>query len=152
MTSKLCTLSEVPWCHYAGGCSPTHHSCLDSALRHHTPVLLEHSLQCCTGTGPANSLHRQEEYFVLQECFKTVVSIYIYIPPNIKNICILLTVCTCIFCIILRVNTDHFPQFIYCTALYWTDTVFINTLRTGLLNCLNAHSRGLTFRHHASSI
>ena len=29
---------------------------------------------------------------------------------------------------------------------------FINTLRTGLLNCLNARSRGLTFRHRASSI
>ena len=28
----------------------------------------------------------------------------------------------------------------------------INTLRTGLLNCLNARSRGLTFRHRASSI
>ena len=28
----------------------------------------------------------------------------------------------------------------------------INTLRTGLLNCLNAHSRGLTFRHRASCI
>ena len=29
---------------------------------------------------------------------------------------------------------------------------YINTLRTGLLNCLNARSRGLTFRHRASSI
>ena len=28
----------------------------------------------------------------------------------------------------------------------------LNTLRTGLLNCLNARSRGLTFRHRASSI
>jgi len=27
-----------------------------------------------------------------------------------------------------------------------------NTLRTGLLNCLNARSRGLTFRHRASCI
>jgi hypothetical protein len=27
-----------------------------------------------------------------------------------------------------------------------------NTLRTGLLNCLNARSRGLTFRHLASCI
>ena len=26
----------------------------------------------------------------------------------------------------------------------------LNTLRTGLLNCLNARSRGLTFRHRAS--
>ena len=29
---------------------------------------------------------------------------------------------------------------------------FLNTLRTGLLNCLNARSRGLTFRHRASFI
>ena len=29
---------------------------------------------------------------------------------------------------------------------------FINALRTGLLNCLNARSRGLTFRHRASFI
>ena len=28
----------------------------------------------------------------------------------------------------------------------------INTLRTGLLNCLNACSRGLNFRHRASCI
>ena len=28
----------------------------------------------------------------------------------------------------------------------------LNTLRTGLLNCLNARSRGLTFRHCASCI
>ena len=28
----------------------------------------------------------------------------------------------------------------------------VNTLRTGLLNCLNARSRGLTFRHCASCI
>ena len=32
----------------------------------------------------------------------------------------------------------------------WEDT--INTLRAGLLNCLNARSRGLTFRHRASCI
>ena len=30
------------------------------------------------------------------------------------------------------------------------ETVVINTLRTGFLNCLNARSRGLTFRHRAS--
>ena len=29
---------------------------------------------------------------------------------------------------------------------------YINTLRTGLLNCLNARSQGLTFRHRASCI
>jgi hypothetical protein len=28
----------------------------------------------------------------------------------------------------------------------------VNTLRTGLLNCLNARSQGLTFRHRASYI
>jgi hypothetical protein len=79
MTSNLCnlcTLSAVPSCRYAGGHSPTRHSCLDSVLLRHTPALMERSLQCCTGTGPANSLHIQEEYFVLHERFKTVVSIY----------------------------------------------------------------------------
>ena len=30
--------------------------------------------------------------------------------------------------------------------------VYVNTLRTGLLNCLNARSRGLTFRQRASCI
>ena len=39
-------------------------------------------------------------------------------------------------------------------AIRWTaPMVFVisfNTLRTGLLNCLNARSRGLTFRHRAS--
>ena len=120
MTSKLCTLSAVPSCHYAGGCSPTHHSCLDSALHHHTPALLEHSLQCCTGTGPVNSLHIQEEYFVLLERFKMVVSTYT-ICYNIKNICILLTQCIYVFCMILTAITDYFPKFIYCAALYWRD-------------------------------
>ena len=32
------------------------------------------------------------------------------------------------------------------------ECTFINTLRTGLLNCLNACSRGLTFRHCACCI
>ena len=32
------------------------------------------------------------------------------------------------------------------------DLLFFNTLRTGLLNCLNSRSRGLTFRHRASCI
>ena len=31
-------------------------------------------------------------------------------------------------------------------------TFSLNALRTGLLNCLNARSRGLTFRHRASCI
>ena len=130
MTSKLRTLSAVPSCHYAGGRSPTHHSCLDSALRHHTPELWEHNLQCCTGTGPANSLHIQEENFVFHKSFKTVVSIYI-MWFNIKNICILLTWCIYIFCMILTVNNDYFLQLIYCAALYWIDTVFIEKLRWG---------------------
>ena len=39
------------------------------------------------------------------------------------------------------------------TSLNWTlSTVDINTVRTGPLNCLNARSRGLTFRHRASCI
>ena len=35
---------------------------------------------------------------------------------------------------------------------YRRNNFHINTLRTGLLNCLNARSRGLTFRHRASCI
>ena len=36
--------------------------------------------------------------------------------------------------------------------MIWTGTSMVrfNTLKTGLLNCLNARSRGLTFRHRAS--
>ena len=34
----------------------------------------------------------------------------------------------------------------------FNDLPHLNTLRTGLLNCLNARSRGLTFRHRASCI
>jgi hypothetical protein len=30
---------------------------------------------------------------------------------------------------ILTVNNDYFPQFIYCAALYWRDRVFIEKLR-----------------------
>jgi hypothetical protein len=42
-------------------------------------------------------------------------------------------------------------------ALFWWRCItalsnYINTLRKRLLNCLNARSRGLTFRHRASSI
>ena len=38
------------------------------------------------------------------------------------------------------------------TSLYVILELQLNTLRTGLLNCLNARSRGLTFRHRASCI
>ena len=34
----------------------------------------------------------------------------------------------------------------------WWNSSNISTLRTGLLNCLNARSRGLTFRHRASCL
>ena len=44
-----------------------------------------------------------------------------------------------VFYVNLRTNGDH----LLCE---------IKTLRTGLLNCLNARSRGLTFRHRASCI
>ena len=42
-----------------------------------------------------------------------------------------------------------------CAVLYSrfrASWLYINTLRTGLLNCLNARSRDLTFRHRASCI
>ena len=35
----------------------------------------------------------------------------------------------------------------YCSYVYKMHGSHLNTLRTGLLNCLNARSRGLTFRH-----
>ena len=50
------------------------------------------------------------------------------------------------------------PRKDMCLSLHWhceRKVLFIskfNTLRTGLLNCLNARSRGLNFRHRASSI
>ena len=37
-------------------------------------------------------------------------------------------------------------------SLKTIEGIIFNTLRTGLLNCLNARSRGLTFRHCASCI
>ena len=37
-------------------------------------------------------------------------------------------------------------------TLYRSLTCIVNTLRTGLLNCLNARSRSLNFRHRASCI
>ena len=41
------------------------------------------------------------------------------------------------------------PQIWSSGERFWAQ---FNTLRTGLLNCLNARSRGLTFRHRASCI
>ena len=45
-------------------------------------------------------------------------------------------------------ETPNFAQILHSCAPYHP----FNTLRTGLLNCLNARSRGLTFRHRASCI
>jgi hypothetical protein len=44
-----------------------------------------------------------------------------------------------------QINTDRFTHIL-------PSHHFINTLRAGLLNCLNARSRGLSFRHRASCI
>ena len=38
------------------------------------------------------------------------------------------------------------------TCMLHRQSARVNTLRTGLLNCLNARSPGLTFRHRASCI
>ena len=46
----------------------------------------------------------------------------------------------------------HFLQRFQPMYLSWRHTGVFNTLRTGLLNYLNACSRGLTFRHRASCI
>jgi len=53
------------------------------------------------------------------------------------------------------VHGDHIAALCRVTISEQTATLTlqnINTLRTGLLNCLNARSRGLTFRHRASCI
>ena len=52
-------------------------------------------------------------------------------------------------------NIDEFGYVVLQAT--WTSEIRIsydvlNTLRTGLLNCLNARSRGLTFRDRASCI
>ena len=45
---------------------------------------------------------------------------------------------------------------LYGNLIIWQETSrflwYLNTSRTGLLNCLNARSRGINFRHRASSI
>ena len=56
-----------------------------------------------------------------------------------EEMCLLLGV-FCWFVVIINLQSQYESFF------------FINTLRTGLLNCLNARSRGLTFRHRASCI
>ena len=48
------------------------------------------------------------------------------------------------------IGTIH--AYMACTGTSDLDHYMINTLRTGLLNCLNARSQGLTFRHCASCI
>ena len=57
-------------------------------------------------------------------------------------------VCVCVWAIICRG--------LFIVFLIEGSTIFVagyfNTLRMGLLNCLNARSRGLTFRHSAFCI
>ena len=50
----------------------------------------------------------------------------------------------------LTISFPYHPPPCYSETGKPVDT--LNTLRTGLLNCLNARSRGLTFRHRASCI
>jgi len=52
----------------------------------------------------------------------------------------------------LRFCTRVQFYFFLKSALIFKISYVIYTLRTGLLNCLNARSRGLTFRHRASCI
>jgi hypothetical protein len=44
------------------------------------------------------------------------------------------------------------PEGEWPLGMNWCKLQNINTLRTGLSNCLNARFRGLTFRHRASCI
>ena len=61
-------------------------------------------------------------------------------------------------CYVIKFESDS--QTVVCSApkikinfvLLQMLSQHLNTLRTGLLNCLNARSRGLTFRHRASCI
>ena len=55
---------------------------------------------------------------------------------------------------VLPVSALHGHQLVLLfVTTHWHNYIQqINTLRTGLLNCLNAHSRGLTFGHRASCI
>ena len=60
---------------------------------------------------------------------------------------------------VLTLFCSHYSCLLWCDTKCsdrWTPTIWkdipLNTMRTGLLNCLNARSRGLTFRHHAYCI
>ena len=64
--------------------------------------------------------------------------------------------CDC--CLVLRyhlslflLHLDPLPVIFHVLSFHNNQTL-LNTLRTGLWNCLNARSRGLTFRHRASCI
>ena len=48
---------------------------------------------------------------------------------------------------ILKMTLSQLPK-----SFKSVEDMQLNTLRTGLLNCLNARSRGLTFRHRASCV
>ena len=50
----------------------------------------------------------------------------------------------------IQVDGGHCEQ--HVLAVKYVVITVLNTLRTGLLNCLNARSRGLIFRHRASCI
>ena len=56
----------------------------------------------------------------------------------------------CIFIVLPPVVLLIWAMVMCLTSSYFTNV--LNTLRTGLLNCLNARSRGLTFRQRASCI
>ena len=58
----------------------------------------------------------------------------------------------CVLCFIVLLRVLFFLQMCAVLLPPGVNTVAVNTLRTGLLNCLNARSRGLTFRHRASCI
>ena len=61
------------------------------------------------------------------------------------------TLCSCLYGtpLFITVRTNHYAGICPKQVNQYS---FLNTLWTGLLNCLNARSRGLTFRHSASCI
>ena len=70
---------------------------------------------------------------------------------NQRGVFVLLKQTHALDCVTTGWAKNRYTVIIFFTGIV-NDGRELNTLRTGLLNCLNARSRGLTFRHRASSI
>ena len=86
-------------------------------------------------------------YYVMVSGFVQLLALYVYkglplLLLRISDNFLCLSMSVMHVCCFLTPE-DVFPR------TFWT---VINTLRTGILNCLNARSRGLNFRYRASCI